>query len=371
MTMKSSSSSAKQNRVTTFTAFRKKVLSFVSNTDVSLLNNLTREQGNYYCRALTGFKCTRTIERTQRTRARSKSSHAAQEKKKKQRKNETDEYDFFVDENTLARKIPLYFGITGFVVVLLNRAISNVQPTLSAASAASRTDVICVVMSTCLVLTGLTLVAIEPRKPERVELSGYELNEAYVDLGYFEDEERRRTTEEELLWVGKTLKEASGCTSVTIVKVLQSDDSTDTPKNADIEGRVLFYDGICCVRDPKVLFENDDDEKKSRHRMLGEVCRSVLSSGKQNYMANANLFPGRFEFIRDDSEMLSRNDREQKEQNKIGKGFGLPENAQCICVVPISNTFLMILSSNQQRAFTKIDQTWFDLLAQKLDTRLS
>jgi hypothetical protein len=31
----------------------------------------------------------------------------------------------------------------------------------------------------------------------------------------------------------------------------------------------------------------------------------------------------------------------------------------------------MILSSNQQRAFTKIDQTWFDLLAQKLDTRLS
>ena len=81
---------------------------------------------------------------------------------------------------------------------------------------------------------------------------------------------------------------------MSVVEVDDDDDDDDEKKS----GKIVFYDGMCCAKDPKVLFEN-------RTRRVGSVCKEVLTSGKQNYMANANLFPGRFEFIQDDQEMLS------------------------------------------------------------------
>ncbi|CAL6379829.1 unnamed protein product [Bathycoccus prasinos] len=219
---------------------------------------------------------------------------------------------------------------------------SNVAPTLNAASSQSRADVIDVVMSATLILTGLTLVSIAPRIPETVIMDGYDVN--YVDSSLSE------RCKEELRWSGKTLREAkmSG-------------------------GKVVFYDGTCCAKDPNALFENET-------RQIGSVCKEVLTSGKQNYMANANLFPGRFEFIQDDQEMISliksnnntaTTAKTTKNNNNKKKGFGLPQNSQAICCVAVGDARLLVLSADRQRGFTKVDQAWFELVAQKLDNAFS
>lgn len=275
---------------------------------------------------------------------------------------EESDVDFFTTNDALARRLPLYFGSASLVLLLVNRVFSNVAPTLNAASSQSRADVIDVVMSATLILTGLTLVSIAPRIPETVVMDGYAVN--YEDSGLSE------RCKEELRWCGKTLREASKCASVTVVEI-------DGEKST---GKVVFYDGTCCAKDPRALFEN-------RSRQIGSVCKEVLTSGKQNYMANANLFPGRFEFIQDDQEMLflkngtrdntetTMNENENDDDDagtkmntsNNNKGFGLPQNSQAICCVAIGDERLLVLSADRQRGFTKVDQSWFELVAQKLD----
>jgi len=265
--------------------------------------------------------------------------------------NDSDDDDVFVRYNAVARRVPAYVGTASLLALLLNRAVSNVAPTLNAASAQSRADVIDVVMSATLILTGLTLVSIAPRTPETVVLDGHEVN-------YIDDTMHERC-KNELLWAGKTLREASKCASVSVVEVVVvvvDDDENNS-------GTVVFYDGTCCAKDPKVLFEN-------RTRRVGSVCKEVLTSGKQNYMANANLFPGRFEFIQDDQEMLSFRETPPP-PTTAAKGFGLPQNSQAICCVAIGDKRLLVVSADRQRGFTKVDQAWFELVAQKLDNAFS
>ena len=265
--------------------------------------------------------------------------------------NDSDDDDVFVRYNAVARRVPAYVGTASLLALLLNRAVSNVAPTLNAASAQSRADVIDVVMSATLILTGLTLVSIAPRTPETVVLDGHEVN-------YIDDTMHERC-KNELLWAGKTLREASKCASVSVVEVVVIDDDDDENNS----GTVVFYDGTCCAKDPKVLFEN-------RTRRVGSVCKEVLTSGKQNYMANANLFPGRFEFIQDDQEMLSFRETPPP-TTTAAKGFGLPQNSQAICCVAIGDKRLLVVSADRQRGFTKVDQAWFELVAQKLDNAFS
>ncbi len=270
--------------------------------------------------------------------------------------NDSDDDDVFVRYNAVARRVPAYVGTASLLALLLNRAVSNVAPTLNAASAQSRADVIDVVMSATLILTGLTLVSIAPRTPETVVLDGHEVN-------YIDDTMHERC-KNELLWAGKTLREASKCASVSVVEVVVVVDDDDENNS----GTVVFYDGTCCAKDPKVLFEN-------RTRRVGSVCKEVLTSGKQNYMANANLFPGRFEFIQDDQEMLSFREMPPTTTTTAAathtKGFGLPQNSQAICCVAIGDKRLLVVSADRQRGFTKVDQAWFELVAQKLDNAFS
>ena len=53
------------------------------------------------------------------------------------------------------------------------------------------------------------------------------------------------------------------------------------------------------------------------------------------------------------------------------KGFGLPQNSQAICCVAVGDARLLVLSADRQRGFTKVDQAWFELVAQKLDNAFS
>ena len=80
---------------------------------------------------------------------------------------------------------------------------------------------------------------------------------------------------------------------------------------------------------------------------LGEICSRVAASGVGNYFANLALFPGRVEF----------------------HAF-FPDNTQGVAVQPIGDGGLLLLGTGTQRGFSAADQSWFALIAQKLDNSL-
>ena len=100
-------------------------------------------------------------------------------------------------------------------------------------------------------------------------MDGHDVN--YVDSSLSE------RCKEELRWSGKTLREASKCASVTVAEL---DDEKDGEMSG---GKVVFYDGTCCAKDPNALFENET-------RQIGSVCKEVLTSASKTTWP-ANLFP--------------------------------------------------------------------------------
>ena len=56
------------------------------------------------------------------------------------------------------------------------RCAAQVAPVVSASSAQSRTDVLVIVLSAALLLTGLQWLALKPKPPVRVELDGAQVS---------------------------------------------------------------------------------------------------------------------------------------------------------------------------------------------------
>lgn len=73
----------------------------------------------------------------------------------------------------------------------------------------------------------------------------------------------------------------------------------------------------------------------------------AMSSGKGTYFANLAPYPGRVEF----SDML-------------------PDNCQGAIVQPIGEHGAMVVATDAQRAFSKLDQAWVAALCDKLETSL-
>lgn len=210
------------------------------------------------------------LQRRLTTEASSTTSSSPKRKEEEEEDASSDDDDFFTKNDALARRLPLYFGSSSLTLLLINRVFSNVAPTLNAASSQSRADVIDVVMSATLILTGLTLVSIAPRIPETVIMDGYDVN--YVDSSLSE------RCKEELRWSGKTLREASKCASVTVVEL---DDEKDGEMSG---GKVVFYDGTCCAKDPNALFENET-------RQIGSVCKRSADFGQAKLHGQRELVP--------------------------------------------------------------------------------
>ena len=73
------------------------------------------------------------------------------------------------DPNRVLRRLPLVVGGLGAVLLLMNRLLT---PQLTNSQA--RGDVLGVILSAVLILTGLIWQQVQPRTPETVELIGEE-----------------------------------------------------------------------------------------------------------------------------------------------------------------------------------------------------
>ncbi|WP_392530262.1 cofactor assembly of complex C subunit B [Nostoc sp. C117] len=207
------------------------------------------------------------------------------------------------DPNRVLRRLPIVVGGLGAVLLLINRLLTS-QLTESQA----RGDVLGVILSAVLILTGLIWQQVQPRSPDTVELIGEEGFVLAADLP--------EAVKIELAWASHLLL------TNTVTRSL-----------------VVFYQD-------KVLLRRGILSPKSEV-VPGVILKQVLEKQKPIYLVALKVYPGRFEFDY------------------------LPENTQGVICQPIGNQGVLILGANTPRSYTKQDENWIAGIADKLAVTLS
>lgn len=206
------------------------------------------------------------------------------------------------DPNRVLRLLPLVTGAVGGLLLAINRVLT---PELISSQA--RSDVMGVILSALLILTGLLWRQIEPSQPDSVKLIGEEGLELLSDLP--ED------VKTELAWASSLLL------TNTVTKTI-----------------VVWYGGRVLLR-RGILPPNSEVNS-------GPILQRVLDKQKPIYLVDLKVYPGRIEFDY------------------------LPENTQGVICQPIGNSGAMILGANAPRSYTKQDENWIEGIADKLAYRL-
>jgi hypothetical protein len=189
-------------------------------------------------------------------------------------------------------------GSLGGTLLLLNRLLT---PGLTESQA--RSDVMGVILSALLVLTGLLWQRVQPIPPEAVVLDGEE--------GFDLDPALPDAVKTELAWASHLLLTNTVTRSVV----------------AYYQGRVLLRRGVLgptATVDP------------------GPILNRVLEKGKAIYLVNLKIYPGRVEFTY------------------------LPPNTQGVICQPLGDQGALILAANAPRSYTKQDEAWVEGIADKL-----
>jgi hypothetical protein len=190
----------------------------------------------------------------------------------------------------------------GAVLLLINRLLT---PALTDSQA--RGDVLGVILSAVLILTGLIWQQVQPRSPDAVELIGEE--------GFVLADDLPEAVKTELAWASHLLL------TNTVTRSL-----------------VVFYQG-------KVLLRRGILGNKSEV-VPGAIVKRVLEKQQPVYLVALNVYPGRIEFDY------------------------LPENTQGVICQPIGNQGVLILGANAPRSYTKQDENWIAGIADKLAVTL-
>ena len=206
------------------------------------------------------------------------------------------------DQNKVLRILPMIVGGLGGTLLMINRFFT---PNLLASQA--RSDVVGVILSAFLILTGLLWQQIQPRPPDTVKLigeSGFELLPELSEI-----------VKTELAWASSLLL------TNTVTRTV-----------------IIWYQG-------KVLLRRGILPPESQIKP-GAILKRVLDKQKLIYLVDLKVYPGRIEFNY------------------------LPENTQGVICQPISNNGVMILGANAPRSYTKQDENWISGIADKLTDTL-
>ena len=206
------------------------------------------------------------------------------------------------DPNKVLRRLPIVVGGLGAVLLLINRLLA---PEFTNSQA--RADVLGVILSAVLILTGLIWQQVQPRLPEAVQLIGEEGFVLVPDLP--------QAVKTELAWASHLLL------TNTVTRSL-----------------VVFYKD-------KVLLRRGILSAKSEV-VPGAILKRVLEKQKPVYLVDLKVYPGRVEFDY------------------------LPENTQGVICQPIGKEGALILGANAPRSYTKQDENWIAGIADKLAVTL-
>ncbi|MGI0484609.1 cofactor assembly of complex C subunit B [Pantanalinema rosaneae CENA516] len=207
------------------------------------------------------------------------------------------------DQNSVLRRLPIVVGGLIGTLLFINRLL-----TLGLTDSQARSDVLGVIASAVLILTGLLWQQIQPRLPESVDLVGEEQFELQPNLP-----EAAKT---ELAWASHLLL------TNTVTRSL-----------------IVWYDGQVLLR-RGILPEQSAVTP-------GAIVQRVVDKQKAIYLVDVKAYPGRIEFNY------------------------LPENIQGIICQPLGNRGVMILGANAPRSYTRQDEKWIEAIAEKLTHTLS
>lgn len=207
------------------------------------------------------------------------------------------------DPNRVLRLLPLVAGGLGGTLLLLNRFLT---PGLTESQ--TRSDVMGVILSALLILTGLLWQRVQPIPPEVVILEGEE--------GFDLDNTLPDALKTELAWASHLLLTNTVTRSVVVY----------------VRGRVVLRRGVL---GPTATVEP------------GPILTRVLETGKAVYLVNLKIYPGRVEFTY------------------------LPPNTQGVICQPLGDQGVLILAANAPRSYTKQDEAWVEGIADKLAYSLS
>jgi hypothetical protein len=202
------------------------------------------------------------------------------------------------DPNRVLRLLPLVTGGLGGTLLLLNRVLT---PALTESQA--RSDVIGVILSALLILTGLLWQRVQPIAPETVSLIGEE--------GLELDESLPDAVKTELAWASHLLLTNTVTRSIVVYR----------------QGQTLLRRGILAPKTEVIP---------------GPILKRVLETGKAVYLVKLSIYPGRVEFDY------------------------LPENTQGVICQPMGNGGALILAANAPRSYTRQDEAWVAGIADKL-----
>ncbi|XP_020573590.1 protein COFACTOR ASSEMBLY OF COMPLEX C SUBUNIT B CCB4, chloroplastic [Phalaenopsis equestris] len=168
----------------------------------------------------------------------------------------------------VARIVPIFTGGTSLILVLLNRTFSGIAPVADASSSQSRADILTLALAVTNLLTGLVWLSIQPKNISSVAPHGIECR--WIDSALPE------CSATELLWAWESLSTATCCRSFVVVH----------------GGNCLLQVGVAA--EPST--ENGGVSTIDVPRLTqGSLYRTVVESGKQSYLANLSLYPGRTE----------------------------------------------------------------------------
>lgn len=207
------------------------------------------------------------------------------------------------DPNRVLRLLPLIVGSLGGSFLFLNRLV-----TANLTDTQARSDVLGVILSAVLILTGLIWQRVQPIAPERVDLIGEEGFELAPNLP--------DAIQTELAWA------SHGLLTNTVTRSL-----------------VLWYDGQVLLR-RGILPEQ-------RQVKPGPILNRVLEKQQPVYLVALKLYPGRVEFDY------------------------LPANAQGVICQPVGNRGVLILAADAPRSYTRQDEAWIAAIADKLANSLA
>lgn len=259
-------------------------------------------------------------------------------------------YELVARNQPLVRAAPIWAGAAGFASLLANRALSGVAPVVDAGSAQSRADVLGILMSAALLLSGLQWLSLRGREPEAVALDGARVE--WVDPAL----RLPPAAERELRWAWRALSGTARCSSLTLF----------------LRGGGGGGGGATAV--PAAHFGAiAAGVKPGEAARAGAVVEEALAKGRGEYLANLVLYPGRGEFV-----------------------AYLPEATQGVAVQPFGGgggggaaagggkagasggrggsgsgaVGCLVVGSDTVRGVSRLDQAWLATLADKLEVSL-
>ncbi|NJR18549.1 MAG: cofactor assembly of complex C subunit B [Calothrix sp. CSU_2_0] len=206
------------------------------------------------------------------------------------------------DPNRVLRRLPIVVGWLGAILLFVNRIFTS-----ELTNSQSRADVLGVILSALLILTGMLWQQVQSRTPDAVELIGEEGFELAPELP--------DTIKTELAWASRILLLNTATRSLVVV----------------YQGKVILRRGILA---------------KKAEVTPGAILNRVLEKQKPVYLVDVKAYPGKIEFDY------------------------LPENTQGIICQPLSTEGAMILGANAPRSYTKQDENWIAGIADKLTVSL-